>query len=110
MNNLRGAVMIAYPAYHGLPPWEPAVLLLENKHELEGKETDIGEYLNANESALWWAGKELIKGKLLKDYVGKNEKTKIICKMTKVGAGMPAREAAIDEETYKKMISFYHKK
>jgi cilia- and flagella-associated protein 298 len=66
--------------------------------------------LNANDSALWWAGKELVKGKLLKDYIGKNEKTKIICKMTKVGAGMPAREAAIDEETYKKMISFYHKK
>lgn len=30
--------------------------------------------------------------------------------MTKIGSGMPAREAAIDEETYKKMISFYHKK
>jgi hypothetical protein len=46
MNNLRGAVMIAYPAYHGLPPWEPAVLLLENKHFLEGQETDIGEVIN----------------------------------------------------------------
>jgi len=23
VNNLRGAVMICYPAYHSLPDWEP---------------------------------------------------------------------------------------
>jgi len=23
VNNLRGAIMICYPAYHGLPEWEP---------------------------------------------------------------------------------------
>jgi hypothetical protein len=28
---LRGAVMIAYPAYHGLPPWDAALLILEEK-------------------------------------------------------------------------------
>lgn len=27
---------------------------------------------------MWWAGKELQTGKLLSDYVGKNEKTKIV--------------------------------
>ena len=139
--------MIAYPAYHGLPPWEPAVLLLENKHDLEGKETDVAEvnsqvernqmitfsvviffftlnstfmflltiiicdqYLNADETTLWWAGKELLRGKLLSDYVGKNEKTKIVAKLAKSGAGMPVREPQVDEETYKKMLSYYHKK
>ena len=39
---------------------------------------DIGEYLDANDTAIWWAGKELFRGKILKDYVGKNEKTKIV--------------------------------
>lgn len=27
---------------------------------------------------MWWAGKELLPGKLLRDYAGKNEKTKIV--------------------------------
>ena len=31
MNNMRGAVMIAYPAYHGLPPYEGARVILEGK-------------------------------------------------------------------------------
>jgi len=30
LNKLRGAIMIAYPGYHGLPPWEPAKLILED--------------------------------------------------------------------------------
>lgn len=31
VNLLNGALQIAYPAYHGLPTWEPARLLLEGK-------------------------------------------------------------------------------
>lgn len=30
--------------------------------------------------------------------------------MQKIGSGAPVREPAVDEETYKKMLSFYHKK
>jgi len=28
MDNLRGAMMIAYPGYHGLGEWEPVRLVL----------------------------------------------------------------------------------
>jgi hypothetical protein len=31
LNLLRGAVMIAYPAYHGLPDWDYVYLILEEK-------------------------------------------------------------------------------
>jgi len=62
------------------------------------------------DTVLWWAGKELLREKNLRDYVGKNEKTKIIVKLSKTGSGMPAREPMIDEETHKKMLSYYHKK
>jgi len=41
----------------------------------------VYEYLTAKETSLWWAGKELLRGKLLLDYVGKNEKTKIVVKL-----------------------------
>nr|GMC94148.1 UPF0769 protein C21orf59 homolog [Ipomoea batatas]GMC98227.1 UPF0769 protein C21orf59 homolog [Ipomoea batatas] len=30
---------------------------------------------------LWWAGKELEKGKKLCDYIGKNEKTKVVIRL-----------------------------
>jgi hypothetical protein len=37
----------------------------------------INQYLQ-EETSLWWASKELLRGKLLSDYTGKNEKTKIV--------------------------------
>ena len=33
---------------------------------------------------MWWAGKELQRGKKLQDFIGKNEKTKLIAKLQKV--------------------------
>jgi hypothetical protein len=59
---------------------------------------------------MWWAGKELLKGKTLGDYVGKNEKTKIVAKLQKSGGGPPVREPAIDPDSYKNMLSYYKKK
>lgn len=38
-----------------------------------------------DECQLWWAAKELQRGKKLQDYVGKNEKTKLVVKLQKVG-------------------------
>lgn len=105
----RGMTMKAYPAFHGLGHWEPVLLLLENKeefdHRLHGSD-DIEE----EKAQLWWAGKELAKGKKLCDYVGKNEKSKVIVKIQHKGAGAPVREPLIDEEAHKNMLSFFHKK
>ena len=42
------------------------------------------EIIELENAALWWAGKEMLRGKKLMDFVGKNEKTKIICKIQKV--------------------------
>ncbi len=110
INLLRGAVMIAYPAYHGLPTWEPARMILEDKFDFANIAQENYEYLKPQETSIWWAGKEFQKGKTLADYVGKNEKTKIVVKLTKSGSGAPAREPGIDQESYKNMLAFYHKK
>lgn len=40
--------------------------------------------IEESEARLWWAGKELQRGKKLSDYIGKNEKTKIVVKVQKV--------------------------
>lgn len=46
----------------------------------------------------------------MSDFVGKNNKTTIIGRLTKAGSQPPQREAPINEETQKKMMSYAHKK
>merc|ERR1712100_221426 len=101
--------MIAYPAYHKLPAYDPTRLELENQEELDGHSEmqDVLEYAMAN---LWWAGKELRVDQTLEEYVGKNEKTKIVAKLAPKSAGAPVREARVDEATHKAMMAHYYKK
>jgi len=107
---LRGAIMISYPANHGLPEWDPAREMLENKYDFTSGQSDVYDFLVSKETAIWWAGKELFRGKSLFDYVGKNEKTKIVVKLQKAGGGAPVREPMIDDKSYKNMLSYYYKK
>lgn len=46
------------------------------------------EVIEEPEAQLWWAAKELKRTNLLSDYVGKNEKTKIIVKIQKVSTSL----------------------
>ena len=64
------------------------------------------------ETAQLWGpgGKQLLPEKKLGDFVGRNEKTKVVLKLTKKGAGAPQREAPISAEEHKNMLSYYYKK
>ena len=106
---VRGLMMMAYPGFHGLGIWEPIWVILENKEEFDEK-MNLSEDLNPETTTLWAVNKELTKGKTFADFFGKNEKTKVIVKATVKGGGAPQREPMIDEETHKKMLSYYHKK
>jgi hypothetical protein len=106
---MRGAVMIAYPAYHGLPVYDPARQELEDMEELDGH-SELQDVLETAQTNLWWAGKELMPDQTLEDYIGRNEKTKIIAKLVAKSAGAPVREARIDEATHKAMLAHYYKK
>ncbi|XP_073473226.1 cilia- and flagella-associated protein 298 [Aquarana catesbeiana] len=107
LDQLRGAVMIVYPM--GLPPHDPIRMEFENNEDLSG--TQAGQMvIEEPDAQLWWAGKELLRNKKLADYVGKNEKTKIIVKIQKRGQGAPAREPAISEEEQKNMMMYYHRR
>jgi hypothetical protein len=106
---IRGIMMMAYPAYYGLGDWEPIKVILENREEFDEK-MDLSDDMWADKSSLWICGKELQAGKLLSDYFGNNEKQKLVVKVQKRGSGAPSREPLIDQETHKKMLSFYHKK
>ena len=81
LDKLRGAVTIVYPM--NLPPYDPIRMEFEGKEELGG--TQAGQLvMDEGEAQLWWAGKQLVRGKKVADFVGKNEKTKVICKLQKV--------------------------
>ena len=50
------------------------------------------EEMDPETSTLWFAGKQMLSEKLLKDYVGRHEKTKVVVKLQKKGSGAPGRE------------------
>merc|ERR1719207_489317 len=83
-------------------------MMLEDRENLEGQASM--EYFDPEASSLWCFSKELQRDKLLSDYVGKNDKTKVVTKLQKKGAGAPAREPVVSEEEQKAMIAHYHKK
>lgn len=105
--NVRGAVMMAYPM--GLPAWETTALALNSIDGLQGTHVEKG-LLDPESTALWVAGKDFPKGKLVSDRLGKNEKTKVIAKLQKTGSGPPAREPIVNEEERKAMMAHYFKK
>lgn len=106
---LKAGVMIGYTGYYGLPEWEPVKFLLENKEDILQNDPN-SDCFKHDLAVLWCAGKEYERGKFLCDYIGKNEKTKIVCKLTNKGSGAPVREPLIDKETHQKMLAYYFKK
>ncbi|XP_036451781.1 cilia- and flagella-associated protein 298 [Colossoma macropomum] len=107
LDQLRGAVMIVYPM--GLPPHDPIRMEFENKEDLSGTQASL-QVIPEEEAQLWWASKEMQRGKKLQDYVGKNEKTKIVVKIQKRGQGAPGREPLVSEEEHKQMMLHYYRR
>ncbi|XP_033112494.1 cilia- and flagella-associated protein 298-like [Anneissia japonica] len=107
LDQLRGAVMIVYPM--GLPPHDPIQMEIENQEDLQGQQASL-QVLETPNTSLWFSGKEMKGDKKLQDYVGKNEKTKIIAKLQKKGQGPPGRERIFSEEEQKAMMAHAYKK
>lgn len=108
VDRIRGALMIAYPM--GLPDWEPARQAVEGTEELEGT-SEGQDVMNEETTVMWWASKMLDRSKTLQDFVGRNDKTKIVVQLTKKGAGAPVRQSQNQsEEEQKAMMAYYFKK
>jgi len=107
IQTVKGAVMIAYPM--GIPSFDPVQEIIDDNEDLSGS-ADGKEVLDPKTSTLWWAGKELKKDKKLSDYLGRNEKTKIIAKLQKANQGAPVREAPLSEQEQKNLMAYYYKK
>ena len=110
LDNLRGAVTMAYPM--GLVDHEITKGLLnddEYANMMAGSSAGQ-EILDPATAQLWWAGKEFFRDQCMAERVGKNEKTKIVVRLQKQGGGAPQREPAVSEDERKAMMAHYFKK
>eukprot|EP01084_Bolivina_argentea_P258884 436620_1 len=108
-NELRGALLIAYPMQ--LPDYDTLQQVLISNIPLQIADINYSkEIKDINTAQLWFTSKKLLRTDKLNKYIGNNEKTKIIVKITKQKANMPLREAPVDEETKKKMMAYWYKK
>jgi len=107
IQNIKGAVMMAYPM--GLPEWDVVRMNLEEREDLAGTE-DSKHVLDPATSCLWFAGKCMDRDYPLSKYIGTNEKVTIKARIEPKGGSAPQREPAVDEETRRKMMSYWHKK
>lgn len=104
---LRGALSIVYP--QGLPAHDPIRQELDNAEQLQGTPAEK-EVLDPAQTSLWFASKELLSGRRLQDYLGKNEKSKVIVKLTSKTSGPPPREPLFSEEDQARMMMANHKR
>lgn len=106
---LRGACMIVYPM--GLPPHDPIRMELEFREELGGTHDSL-QVICREEAEMWFCGRQIFTGtgQKLGDFIGKNEKTKVVVKLQKKGTGPPAREPLMTEEEQKALMMYAYRK
>jgi len=107
LQTMKGAVTMAFPM--GLPKHDPVYSALEGEEGLDGTQAQQG-LLDPATAQLWCAGKEFVREELVRDRVGKNEKTKVVAKLQKPGHGAPAREPCVSEGERKAMMAHYFKR
>ena len=59
---------------------------------------------------MWWAGKEFREANCSHSVWKRNEKTKVVAKLTKRGGGAPAMDPVVSESERKAMMAHYFKK
>lgn len=98
---LRGAVTIVYPMQ--LPPHDPIRMEFSNTEDLDGQQASL-EIVEPSKGQLWFAGHHMLPEKRLGDYVGANEKCKVVMKLVKSGEGAPGREPVMSEESRRQIM------
>lgn len=101
MDQLRGAVTIVYPMQ--LPPHDTIRNEFQNTEDLTGTQASM-EVIEPAKVQLWFAGKQLLPDRILGDFIGHNEKCKVIVKLQKCDEGPPGREPAFNDAERKQIM------
>jgi cilia- and flagella-associated protein 298 len=104
---LRGAVTIVYPMQ--LPPHDSIRNEFQNTEDLTGTQASL-EVIEPAKAQLWFAGKQMLPDRKLAEFIGKNEKCKVIVKLQKSGEGAPSREPVINEAERKQMMAHAYRR
>eukprot|EP00003_Mantamonas_plastica_P024317 TRINITY_DN4510_c0_g1_i2.p2 TRINITY_DN4510_c0_g1~~TRINITY_DN4510_c0_g1_i2.p2 ORF type:complete len:157 (+),score=57.45 TRINITY_DN4510_c0_g1_i2:152-622(+) len=106
---IEASVQIAYP--QGLPEYDPVYEILQGTEVLEGTGYAKDVY-DEDTDCMWYAGKEVLRDEeyTLRDFLGRFERSTMVVKLARQGAGAPTREPTVSEETQKKMMAYYYKK
>ena len=109
LNELRGGLLMAYPQQ--LPQYDILQQILMNDISLDKANINYSKHIyDISTAQLWFTSRKLFRCDKLNKYIGNNEKTKIVVKITKQNGNMPFREAPIDEKTRKQMMAYWYKK
>ena len=66
--------------------------------------------IDPTDATLWFANNEMKPENKLSEHLGKNEKTKVIVKVSTRRGGQPVSESWLDEENQKKIALMNHRK
>uniref|UniRef100_A0A1A9X4G4 Uncharacterized protein n=1 Tax=Glossina brevipalpis TaxID=37001 RepID=A0A1A9X4G4_9MUSC len=102
LNLLRGAVTIVYPMQ--LPPHDIIRQEFMNVEDLTGTQASK-DVVEPSKAQLWFAGRLILKDKKLAEFIGKNNKTKVVVKLNQHGEGPPGREPVITEDLRRRMMA-----
>ena len=120
---IKGATMIAFPREcSGTDALQRLAAILDGETADE-KERNIAHRILSiiddgaktddiveGPQQLWWIGKALDGEAQVNKYSGKNEKTKLVVKLGKVGGQAPARESGLDHQTQSEMMAYWYRK
>lgn len=104
---LKGAVRIVYPM--DLPPHDPIRMEFMNIEDLTGTQASKA-VIEPAKCQLWFAGRLLLPDKQLREFLGSNEKSKVIIKINKREEGQPGREPAITPEIQQQLMAQAYRK
>lgn len=103
IQDMKEALGKVYP--QGIPEYDPVRMELENREDLSDFHSkELTNVSDPQDTKLWFASKELIPEKCLSDFLGKNEKSKVIVKVASKKAGQPSREPVLSEQDQKMLL------
>lgn len=122
-SHLKGAAMMVFPQHcSGADALQRLAAMLEDEATDEKRRAEVHRVLSIIDdgattedmligaTAMWWSGKPLNKASDFVQYTGKNDKTKLVVKLTKDGGGAPPREPGLDAKTQAEMMAFWYRK
>lgn len=103
---IRGSILMIYPM--GVPEYDSLQLDM-TRFDVSAPDTHDEKMVLA-EAALWFCGKQMHFGHPLSHYLGKNDKCKVVVKVTRKDGHQPAREPIYNEDERKLLMSTaFHK-